>query len=99
MEGVRPKKPEGQDTKHLEFSDELWRTVEQCWSKDRNARPRVGDILACLNDASRVPDTEDEPLQRGKPFPEIGRGVDEIERDVDEMDKVGISTSPAPLHD
>jgi hypothetical protein len=44
MEGVRPKKPEG--AKRLGFSDELWRTVELCWLEDRNARPRVEDILS-----------------------------------------------------
>jgi len=42
-------KPEG--AKRVGFSDELWRTVEQCWLEDRNARPSVGDILSCLNDA------------------------------------------------
>jgi len=52
MEGVRPKKPEGQDAKRLGFSNELWRTVEQCWLEDRNTRPRVEGILACLNDAA-----------------------------------------------
>ena len=50
MEGVRPKKPEG--AKHLGFSNELWRTVEQCWLEDRNARPSVEEILSRLNDAA-----------------------------------------------
>ena len=47
MEGVRPKKPEG--AKRLGFSDELWKTVKQCWLEDRNARPGVGAILSSLN--------------------------------------------------
>jgi len=50
MEGVRPIKPER--AKQLGFNDELWRTVELCWLEDRNARPGVGDILSCLNDAA-----------------------------------------------
>jgi len=50
MEGDRPKKPEG--TKSLGFNDELWRTVELCWLEDRDARPGVEDILACLNNIS-----------------------------------------------
>jgi len=50
MEGVRPKKPEG--AKRLGFSDELWRIIELCWLEDRNARPRVEDILYSLNDAT-----------------------------------------------
>jgi len=48
MEGVRPNKPEG--AKQLGFSDDMWRTVEQCWLEDRNARPRVDEILSSLND-------------------------------------------------
>jgi hypothetical protein len=50
MEGVRPEKPEG--GKRLGFSDELWRTVELCWQEDRNARPKVEEILSCLSDAT-----------------------------------------------
>ena len=50
MDGVRPKKPEG--AKRLGFSNELWRTVEQCWLEDRNARPGVENILSSLNEAT-----------------------------------------------
>ena len=49
-EGFRPNKPEA--AKELGFNDELWNTVELCWLEDRNARPGVGDILSCLNDAA-----------------------------------------------
>ena len=49
-EGVRPIKPEG--ARQLGFNDELWRTVELCWLQDRNARPSIGDIHSCLNDAA-----------------------------------------------
>ena len=49
MKGVRPKKPE--KAAHLGFTEELWDTVKQCWWEDRNARPVVEDILACLNGA------------------------------------------------
>ena len=42
-------KPEG--AKRLGFSDELWKTVELCWSEGRNARPSVKEILSCLNNA------------------------------------------------
>ena len=51
-EGVRPNKPEGARARQLGFNDELWRTVELCWLEDRNARPDVGDIYSCLNDAA-----------------------------------------------
>ncbi|KAF9649115.1 kinase-like protein [Thelephora ganbajun] len=47
--GDRPKKPEG--AAHLGFSNELWMTVEQCWRENRDERPKVDDILGCLNEA------------------------------------------------
>ena len=50
VEGDRPKKPE--EARRLGFSNELWEIVELCWLEDRNARPGVGDILSCLNDAA-----------------------------------------------
>jgi hypothetical protein len=50
LEGVRPKKPER--VKRLGFSNELWGIVELCWLEDRNARPRVEDILSSLNEAT-----------------------------------------------
>ena len=49
-EGDRPKKPDG--ATRLGFNDELWRIIELCWLEDRNARPRIEDILSCLNDAT-----------------------------------------------
>ena len=49
-EGVRPNKPEG--ARQLGFDDELWKIVEMCWREDRDARPNVGDIHSCLNDAA-----------------------------------------------
>jgi hypothetical protein len=48
--GIRPEKPEGAE--RLGFSDGLWKTVEQCWLGDRNARPSVEDILSALNEAT-----------------------------------------------
>jgi len=49
-EGNRPKKPERLAL--LGFSDELWRTVELCWSEDRNARPGIEYIRSSLNEAT-----------------------------------------------
>ena len=50
VKGVRPKKPEG--AKHLGISNELWRTLEQCWLENSNARPGVEEILSSLNEAA-----------------------------------------------
>ena len=49
MEGVRPMKPE--EGKWLGFTDELWKTVEQCWLEDRDARPSAEDVLSSLDKA------------------------------------------------
>jgi len=49
-EGVRPIKPGG--ARQLGFSDELWRTVELCWLRDRDARPDVSYVLSSLNHAA-----------------------------------------------
>jgi serine/threonine protein kinase len=48
--GRRPKKPEG--AARLGFKDELWTIVEQCWRENLDERPRVEEILSCLNDAT-----------------------------------------------
>jgi hypothetical protein len=55
MEGVRPVKPEG--AARLGFTEDLWRTLEQCWLEDRSVRPGVEEILRSLNDATIQWDT------------------------------------------
>ncbi|KAF9649102.1 kinase-like protein [Thelephora ganbajun] len=50
LNGDRPRKPEG--AARLGFSNELWMTVERCWRGNRADRPRVEDILSCLNVAT-----------------------------------------------
>jgi len=49
VEGNRPKKPE--KAAQLGFTEELWETVEQCWSEDRNARPGAEAINSRLTEA------------------------------------------------
>ncbi|KAF9790526.1 kinase-like domain-containing protein [Thelephora terrestris] len=53
--GVRPKKPE--EAARLGFTEDLWKTVEQCWLEDRGGQPSVEDILPYLNDATLHWDT------------------------------------------
>ncbi|KAF9643689.1 kinase-like protein, partial [Thelephora ganbajun] len=50
LNGYRPKKPEG--AAHLGFSNELWKTVEGCWRGNPDERPKVEEILVCLNEAT-----------------------------------------------
>ena len=95
--GIRPEKPEG--AKRLGFSNELWRIIQLCWREDRSARPCVDDILFCLK-ISAVPGIE---KQRGKLLPRITSFFRlpqepelEIERLVNEMDKVDLPPFPHP---
>ena len=46
MEGVRPRKP----VDALGFTRELWELLERYWLGPY-ARPKVGYVLSCLNDA------------------------------------------------
>lgn len=50
MEGHRPKKPNMAES--LGFTNELWKTLQQCWLTDTNARPDVKTILSHLNHAT-----------------------------------------------
>ena len=44
--GTRPKKPE--DATNLGITDELWETVERCWSTEKDGRPSLGAVVSCL---------------------------------------------------
>ena len=48
--GRRPEKPDTAES--LGFTDDLWKTLQQCWSTDFNARPDVRTILCHLNHAA-----------------------------------------------
>ena len=50
MEGYRPKKPDA--ARSLGFTNELWKTLQQCWLTDTSARPDVRTILSHLNHAT-----------------------------------------------
>jgi len=50
MDGRRPQKPEAMES--LGFTNDLWETVQRCWSVDSNARPDVGTVLSHLNHAT-----------------------------------------------
>lgn len=50
VEGDRPMKPEG--AARLGFNNELWTLIELCWREARAQRPRVEEIITCLNGAA-----------------------------------------------
>ena len=51
IEGEHPERPRGEGAW---FTDNLWRTLEQCWSPQPNDRPTVEAVLKCLERASKV---------------------------------------------
>ena len=57
LDGERPERPE-----EVWFADDLWETLEQCWSHHPPARPTVEVILRCLDRASLAITTDS--LQR-----------------------------------
>ena len=59
LKDIRPPREVG-------FADRLWGMLEQCWAPQPSARPKVEDVLRCLERLSRYP----EP-----PSPEVDREV------------------------
>ena len=51
IKGERPRRPEG--AIGTWFTDEIWGVVENCWEHIPHDRPRIGDVLQCLENASR----------------------------------------------
>ena len=47
MGGERPERP-----KEAWFTDDLWSTLEQCWSSQPERRPTIGAVLECLERVS-----------------------------------------------
>ena len=50
IEGKRPERPEG-----ARFTDDLWRTLQQCWLPQPKGRPTIEAVFQCLGQVSRVP--------------------------------------------
>ena len=46
LEGECPERP--QETEEIWFIDDLWETLEQCWSPQPELRPTVEAVLGCL---------------------------------------------------
>ena len=49
--GERPGRPRGAEKKW--FTDRVWRTLQGCWAPKRDHRPRIEDVLRCLEESSR----------------------------------------------
>jgi len=63
--GERPGRPGGALGKW--FTDGVWRMLERCWTPKPDDRPRIGDVLWCLEEVSRFwtanPPAADSPVQ------------------------------------
>ena len=53
LEGERPKRPRG--AKGVWFNDDIWTVLERCWKPTPSDRPKVTDVLLCLQEVSRSP--------------------------------------------
>ena len=51
VEGERPGRPEG--AIGTWFTDEVWGVLGSCWKHTPRDRPRIGDVLQCLENTSR----------------------------------------------
>jgi len=49
--GERPGRPRGAERKL--FTDNVWRMLQRCWAPKRDHRPKIDDVLRCLEEASR----------------------------------------------
>ena len=60
--GERPGRPRGAIGEW--FMNEVWDVLESCWKHTPHDRPGIGDVLQCLENASRswIP-TPQEPIQ------------------------------------
>ena len=69
VDGERPERPEG--VEGARFTDDLWRTLNQCWDARPESRPSSTVVLECLERVSRDPpedsgtDGDDQSLTRG----------------------------------
>ena len=65
VDGERPERPQGPGAAW--FTDDLWRTLEQCWSSDPKLRPAVEAVLECLEWSSMawrpLPPSADDDFQ------------------------------------
>lgn len=61
IEGERPERPEG-----VWFTDDLWRTLEQCWLPQPENRPTIEAVLECLGEVSKI----------WQPLPPLGESVE-----------------------
>jgi len=51
LKGERPERPQGVNGKWL--TNEVWGILERCWKSTPRDRPKIKDVLECLNNASR----------------------------------------------
>ena len=49
--GGQPERPQG--ARGAWFTDEVWETLERCWTPKPENRPGIGDVLQCLEKVSR----------------------------------------------
>ena len=91
LRGERPERPDG--PKGAWFTDGLWRMLNLCWEAKRDNRPKIEDILVCLEQVSKnwkppIPQAH-EDLEMDEDDLEMDE--DDLETDEDDSDSTGVS--------
>jgi len=99
VDGERPRRPQGEE--RAWFPDGIWSILESSWNPSPGDRPRIKDVLQCLEKVSRSwtppsPQTIASPPTRNQLTQNSDSSTEET-TDEDEVSSQGVS--PRPPHD
>jgi len=100
LKGKRPERPLG--GRGMLFTNEIWGILERCWNPTPCDRPRIGDVLECLGNASGswVPSQAIASLPKTDPFADYPDSITEESTDESEMSSPphGVLSHPSRKH-
>ena len=102
LRGERPERPQGVDGTW--FTSEVWSMLEHCWKASPGDRPRIEDVLRCLENASRswIPPSSQTVVSALATDPLVRIFDSRTEESTDESDvsspPQGVSSRPRRTH-
>jgi len=100
LKGERPARPQGAEGAW--FTDDVWSILQRCWEPTPGDRPRIRDVLQCLEKASRSwtppSQTVAVPLTTGPPARNSDSSGGEWS-DEGEVSSLSQGVSSQPLHE